>query len=123
MKRLAKLAVPAIVLTAILGGAANAESSLILDQIGDGSNIWFDLEAGGDTTIRSYGDDQRLDIDLYGTGDFDVLALGDGVTGSVIGRGSDGARITLGMCPEGMRNETIRNGPHSSGLRIPRCVW
>ncbi|WP_112312665.1 hypothetical protein [Pseudogemmobacter bohemicus] len=123
MKRLYELTAPVLLMTALFGGAASAGNSVRLDRQGNGGDVTVWQENGGDTTIGSYGDDQWLDVDLVGTGDFGVLALGDGVTGKVIGRGSDGALIVMGMCPEGMRNETVLAGPRSSGLRIPRCVW
>lgn len=123
MKPLYTLTTAALVLGTVLSSAAFAGNSVWVDQQGDRSAIWLDQRGGGDTSIRSYGDDQWLDIDFLGTGDFDVLALGDGVDGAVIGRGSDGASVTFGMCPPGMHSATVVQGPHSYGLTVAPCVW
>ena len=105
--------------------AAFAQDSDTLDMEIRGSDGHFDinLRHSDDVELLSYGDDNALDFRADDSRDLTLWMLGDGVTGSVRSQGSTGLRLVMGMCPDGMHNETTRTDRNTNGLIIPRCVY
>lgn len=111
----------------ILVSAANTASaqhtdSLDMDLRGHDGDFSIDLRHSDGVELRSYGDANTLDLRAHNNRDMTLWMLGDGVTGAVRSQGSEGLSVVMGMCPEGMQNETIRANRDTDGLVIPRCV-
>lgn len=122
-KLITTLAVIAVSVSAASAAFAQNTDTLDTDIRGNDGGFGIDLRHSDDVELLSYGDDNALDFRADDSRDLTLWMLGDGVTGTVRSQGSTGLRLVMGMCPDGMHNETTRTDRNTNGLIIPRCVY